>query len=423
MTLSRRSTIKTIGIVGTGTALSGTVLGVSEHEDDERDAESVPEDEDMGALRVAHFSPDAPNVDVYINDQRVLADVAYDDVSPYLEIVPGTYSLTVTAAGDPDEVVAQQQFAVEDGFYTAAAIGELGAVEEEDEYDDAEADDNYDDNHDDYDEDEADGYDDDVEDVEDDDDDDGLETGTFEILLLADRTPEEVEEDVDGEDAGQIRAVHASPDAPAVDIVDSDSLMPIFEDLEFTIPSGYAAAMAGTVTLDIYPAGEAPEPQEGTDLDPEGEAEDGETIEPDDEDDDDDDDYDDDEAEPVASVEVDVEAWQAYSVYAIGYLEPPETEGDVDDDDDRSFDVVTLLDGVTDEDDEHEDDADYDAEDEIDEEPVEDEDEEPDEEPVEEEDDDYDDDDVYDEDDEDADDDYDEDDADGYDDNDDNGEY
>ncbi|OVE84895.1 DUF4397 domain-containing protein [Natronolimnobius baerhuensis] len=411
MTLSRRSTIKTIGIVGAGSALSGTVLGVNEHEDDERDAETVPEDEETGALRVAHFSPDAPNVDVYVNDQRVLADVAYDDVSPYLEIAPGTYSLTITAAGDPDAVVIQQQFAVEDGFYTAAAIGELGAVEEDDDYDDAAADDDYEEDTDEPEHENEDDYN-GEDDYDDEDEDEGLETGTFEILLLADRTPEEVEEAVDGEDAGQIRVVHASPDAPAVDIVDSDSLMPIFDDLEFTIPSGYAAAMAGPVTLDIYPAGEAPEPQEGTDLDPEGEAGDDDMIEPGE---DDDNDYDDDEAEPVASVEVDVEAWQAYSVYAIGYLEPPETDvdgdGDVDEADDRSFDVVTLLDGVTDEDDEHEDDGEYDAEDEVDEEPVEDD-------PVDDTDDDYDADDDYDEpDDDEYDDDYD-DNGDDYDDDD-----
>lgn len=125
MTLSRRSTIKAIGVVGTGSALTGTALAINEHEDDEREAdEATADNEELGAIRVGHFSPDAPNVDVYIDDQQILSDVGYGDLTPYLEIVPGTYSVAITAAGD-DEPVYEGTIVVDAEFYTAAALGEL----------------------------------------------------------------------------------------------------------------------------------------------------------------------------------------------------------------------------------------------------------------------------------------------------------
>ena len=43
-------------------------------------------------VRVAHFSPDAPAVDVYVyvNDDRVLSGVKYKTVSKYLELPAGS---------------------------------------------------------------------------------------------------------------------------------------------------------------------------------------------------------------------------------------------------------------------------------------------------------------------------------------------
>jgi len=50
-------------------------------------------------VRVAHFSPDAPAVDV--NDDRVLSGVRYRTVSKYLELPAGSYDLAVRPAGRP----------------------------------------------------------------------------------------------------------------------------------------------------------------------------------------------------------------------------------------------------------------------------------------------------------------------------------
>jgi uncharacterized protein DUF4397 len=48
---------------------------------------------------VAHFSPDAPAVDVYVDDDRVLSGVAYPTVSRYLELPAGAYTFAVRPAG------------------------------------------------------------------------------------------------------------------------------------------------------------------------------------------------------------------------------------------------------------------------------------------------------------------------------------
>jgi len=53
-------------------------------------------------VRVGHFSPDAPAVDVYANGGAILEDVPFGVLSDYLEVPGGTYSIAVVAAGaDP----------------------------------------------------------------------------------------------------------------------------------------------------------------------------------------------------------------------------------------------------------------------------------------------------------------------------------
>jgi len=186
-----------MGIAGGVTAASGTVLAGGEYEHDERssDADSVDTSKEMSgaAVRVAHFSPDAPNVDVYVNSEQVLADVAYGDVSPYLELKPGTYTVTITAAGDPNTVAFEGDVTFGAAYYTVAAIGELGA-------------------------------------------------STFEPVVLV--------------DAGSAlaRLVHAAPDAPAVDVYADDELL--FENVAFTDATDYVPVPAGSYTLSVRPAGD-----------------------------------------------------------------------------------------------------------------------------------------------------------------------
>ena len=53
-------------------------------------------------VRVGHFSPDAPAVDVYANGGAILTDVPFGVLSEYIEVPGGTYTIEVVAAGaDP----------------------------------------------------------------------------------------------------------------------------------------------------------------------------------------------------------------------------------------------------------------------------------------------------------------------------------
>lgn len=78
-----------------------------------------------GALvRVAHFSPDAPEVDIYLDGREVLSDVGYRDVSDYLSIPAGDHEFEARPAGDAD---AEALASVTDSFTGKAAYTVLAA--------------------------------------------------------------------------------------------------------------------------------------------------------------------------------------------------------------------------------------------------------------------------------------------------------
>lgn len=81
-------------------------------------------------LRVAHASPDAPNVDVYLDggDTPVAADVPYYTLSDYLPIPAGSRSVQIRGAGDAatDDPLLQTSFIADaDKAYTLIARGLL----------------------------------------------------------------------------------------------------------------------------------------------------------------------------------------------------------------------------------------------------------------------------------------------------------
>ena len=47
------------------------------------------------SLRLAHFSPDAPQLDLVVNNTLVIKDIAYADVSAYISLEQGEYELKV----------------------------------------------------------------------------------------------------------------------------------------------------------------------------------------------------------------------------------------------------------------------------------------------------------------------------------------
>jgi hypothetical protein len=83
-------------------------------------------------LRVIHASPDAPAVDVVINDNfgaPVLEDVPFPAFSDYLTVPGGTYNVKVTPANNAGVIVIDANVTLDAGKrYSVYATGLLGAI-------------------------------------------------------------------------------------------------------------------------------------------------------------------------------------------------------------------------------------------------------------------------------------------------------
>ncbi|MFC4986665.1 DUF4397 domain-containing protein [Saliphagus infecundisoli] len=162
--------------------------------------EADDEEEGSASVRVAHLSPDAPNVDVYVDGELTIEDLPFGDVTDYLELPAGTYGIEITAAGDAETVVFDQDLEVPAGAFTIAAIGELEG------------------------------------------------DSAFEVTVIEDDVSEL------GEGEARVSAFHASPDAPNVDIRVAETGEALFEDVPYG-EGGSVAVPAGDYRLCIYPAG------------------------------------------------------------------------------------------------------------------------------------------------------------------------
>jgi hypothetical protein len=79
-------------------------------------------------LRAVHLSPDAPDVDVWVNGVKELSNVAFKAYSPYLEVPAGVTDVKIHVAGTATVVLSANPTLSDGGIYTAAAIGTLTAV-------------------------------------------------------------------------------------------------------------------------------------------------------------------------------------------------------------------------------------------------------------------------------------------------------
>ncbi|PSL41393.1 uncharacterized protein DUF4397 [Planomicrobium soli] len=163
-------------------------------------------------VRVVHASPDAPAVDVYVNGELTLENVAFKANSGYLDVPAGTHDVEVFANGSEyaeGEGVLQADLAVEAGkAYTAAAANTVDALE----------------------------------------------------FVVAEDSMEVTE------GKAKVRIGHLSPDAPAVDVglIGGDAL---FSGAEFPGITDYSEVDAGTYDLEIrLPDGTQVLPLEGTEL-------------------------------------------------------------------------------------------------------------------------------------------------------------
>jgi hypothetical protein len=85
--------------------------------------------EQTAQLRVLHASPDAPNVDVYVDSVKVLSNVPYPTVSSYLSLAPGTHQIKVNAAGTTTTVINVSPSLAVAGAYTAIAANFVADIE------------------------------------------------------------------------------------------------------------------------------------------------------------------------------------------------------------------------------------------------------------------------------------------------------
>ena len=79
-------------------------------------------------LRVVHASPDAPNVDVLLDNAPVLTNVAYKVASSYLEVPSGSRNLKVRATGTTTVVIDQNGTLAQGAFYTVLATGRVASI-------------------------------------------------------------------------------------------------------------------------------------------------------------------------------------------------------------------------------------------------------------------------------------------------------
>jgi hypothetical protein len=205
--------------IGSGVAILGAIGGYAaadshddddEYEEEEEEEESDDDhdddtDDESAFVSVAHLSPDAPNVDVYVDGDLTIEDLPFGEVTGYLELPTGSYQVEITAAGDAETSVFDEELEVPAGDFTIAAIGELEGDNQE-----------------------------------------------FEVVVL--------EDDNSDPDEGEtrVRAFHASPDAPNVDVTVAATGDALFEDVPFG-EGGYVEVPEGEYRLCVYAAGDREE--------------------------------------------------------------------------------------------------------------------------------------------------------------------
>ena len=183
--------------------------------EEEQPQEEQPEEEQQpeegtgeDLIQIAHMIPDFPAVDIYVDDgeEPVVSDLEYTDVTGYVPLPAGDHQIRVTAAGSQALAVFDEQVSIPAGNTTAVALptpesGGGGG---------------------------------------------GMDRG-FQLELYGDEnTPPE-----SSINNSRLRAVHASPDAPAVDVLVGET--PVFEGVSFG-DAAYYDLPAGDYEFSIVPA-------------------------------------------------------------------------------------------------------------------------------------------------------------------------
>ncbi|RDI96003.1 DUF4397 domain-containing protein [Meiothermus sp. QL-1] len=148
-------------------------------------------------VRFAHLVPDAPAVDILSGGNKVFEAQVFKDVTYYAEVPAGSLTLTVQTAGQNPTKVADVTLRVQAGrYYTVMALGTAA---------------------------------------------------TLRAQVVEDRL-------APAEGVAKVRVIHASPDAPAVDVALKGGPV-LFRNLAFGQRSGYGTVRAGAYDLEVRPTG------------------------------------------------------------------------------------------------------------------------------------------------------------------------
>ena len=152
-----------------------------------------------GRVRVMHASPDAPAVDIFVDGQKAVTALAFPSNTGYVSLPAGPHDVAVFAApsdgsGTPVLKATLQVAAGKD--YTVLAVGRLA-------------------------------------------------DSTLALLPLEDNNS------APAAGNAHVRLIHASPDAPAVDVVVAGTNTKVFSNVPFKGVGTYTPVPAGTYNLDV----------------------------------------------------------------------------------------------------------------------------------------------------------------------------
>jgi uncharacterized protein DUF4397 len=160
--------------------------------------------EGAARVRVVHASPDAPAVDVLLDNAKVLGDVPYLAASEYLDAPAGSRNLKVNAAGTATTVIDADLNLMDGTDHTVIAAGPVQAIEP--------------------------------------------------IVLQDDNS-------APASGNARVRAIHGAPSAPAVDIyvtapgAELETATPLLTTVSFGDVANYVEVPAGDYQVRVTPAG------------------------------------------------------------------------------------------------------------------------------------------------------------------------
>ncbi len=111
-------------LIAVGSLTSGTLEPLLAVDDNSAPASG------KAKVRVIHASPDAPAVDIYVDNAKALSNVPYKAISDYLEVAAGQANIQVFATGTTTSPVIDATVTLADGtIYTIIAMNQLPAIE------------------------------------------------------------------------------------------------------------------------------------------------------------------------------------------------------------------------------------------------------------------------------------------------------